>query len=60
MLRLLVACVVGIMIGYFVGFSDAKTHDDNIVKRIVGRTGAGVRGNVGNDIDARLEKQVGR
>jgi hypothetical protein len=60
MLRVIVLLIVGIAIGYFLGFGDAQSHDDNIVKRLVSRAGASARGGVNNDIDARLEKQVGR
>ena len=60
MLRAIVLIIVGIAIGYFLGFGDAQSHQDNIVKRLVGRAGAAARGGVNNDVDARLEKQVGR
>lgn len=34
------ALLIGLGIGYFVGFSDARKHDRNIIQRSVDRTGA--------------------
>jgi hypothetical protein len=56
MFRALVLILIGITIGYFLGFGDAQTHDDNIVKRLVSRAGGAARGNLSNDVDSRLEK----
>lgn len=47
--------VVGITIGYFYGFDDAKRHDDNVVTRVVERVGGSNRGKYSNDIDRKME-----
>ena len=60
MFRVIVLLAIGITIGYFIGFKDARKHTDNVVKRIVDRVGGDARSRVSNDIDARLEKQGGR
>lgn len=39
-MKFILALAIGVGIGYFVGFSDAQTHDRNIVQRTVDRTGA--------------------
>lgn len=56
MLRALFLLVVGVAIGYFVGFRDAQTHDKNVVIRVVGRAGGSARGAVSNDIDSKYDK----
>jgi hypothetical protein len=58
MFKYIVLLVIGISIGYFIGFGDAKKHTDNVVQRLVTRVGLGA-GAQSNDIDARMEK-VGR
>lgn len=60
MLRILVLLIVGVAIGYFIGFNDARTHDKNVVERLVSRAGGSARTGVSNDIDARLEKAGNR
>ncbi|HVE78392.1 MAG TPA: hypothetical protein VNA89_06005 [Gemmatimonadaceae bacterium] len=54
MKKFLFAFVVGIAIGYFYGFVDAKRHKKNVVERVVGRVGGSARAGVGNDIDGRM------
>ena len=39
MLKFALALVIGISIGYFYGFDDAKKHDENVVERVVGKVG---------------------
>jgi uncharacterized membrane-anchored protein YhcB (DUF1043 family) len=39
MLKFLLALVIGISIGYFYGFDDAQTHDENVVERVVEKVG---------------------
>lgn len=56
MLRTILAIVVGVAIGYFVGFNDAQKNTDHIVKRVINNTGGGLRGNVSESPDAQLEK----
>jgi hypothetical protein len=53
MFKFAFALVVGISIGYFYGFDDAKKHDDNVVTRVVAQVGGSNRGKYNNDIDKR-------
>ena len=39
MWKFLLAIVIGISIGYFYGFDDAQTHDENVVERVVAKVG---------------------
>lgn len=55
-MKLLFILLVGIAIGYGYGFSDAQTHDKNIVSRLVDRAGGSHRDRYTNDIDARMDK----
>lgn len=59
MLRVLFFIVIGIAIGYFLGFSDAQEHEKNIIGRTMERVGGSARDNVGNDIDKKYDK-IGR
>ena len=56
MFKFVIALVVGISIGYFYGFDDAKKHDDNVVTRVVDRVGGDSRGKYNNDIDKQMEQ----
>ena len=55
MFKLVFVLVVGISIGYFYGFDDAKKHDDNVVTRVVDRVGGNSRGKYNNDVDKQME-----
>jgi hypothetical protein len=55
MKQLVLALIVGIVIGYFYGFADAKSHRDNVVRRIVSTVGGSNRSKLSNDVDARVE-----
>ena len=55
MMKFVIALVVGISIGYFYGFDDAKKHDDNVVTRVVGRVGGNSRGKYNNDVDKQMD-----
>ncbi len=55
MMKFVFALVVGISIGYFYGFDDAKKHDDNVVTRVVDRVGGSSRGKYNNDVDKQME-----
>jgi hypothetical protein len=59
MFRVIFILLVGITIGYFIGFRDAETHDKNIIGRTIDRVGGSARDNVGNDIDKKYDK-IGR
>jgi hypothetical protein len=55
MLKFIFVLVVGISIGYFYGFDDAKKHDENVVERTVDRVGGSNRGKYRADIDKQME-----
>ena len=55
MFKFLFALVIGIAIGYFYGFGDAKKHDENVVTRVVAQVGGNNRGKYNNDIDKRMD-----
>jgi hypothetical protein len=54
MFKFIVALVIGIAIGYFYGFDDAKRHDDNIVTRVVDRVGT-TGSKYQTDVDKQME-----
>jgi hypothetical protein len=49
------ALLLGITIGYFYGFDDARHHDKNVVSRTVDRVGGKNRGRYANDIDKQAD-----
>ncbi len=51
----LLALLLGISIGYFYGYDDARRHTKNIVERTVDRVGGKNRDRMSNDIDKRTE-----
>jgi len=55
MFKFAFALVVGIAIGYFYGFDDARKHDENVVTRVVAQVGGSNRGKYNNDIDKRMD-----
>jgi hypothetical protein len=60
MLKYVFVLVVGIAIGYFYGFDDAKKNDENVVTRVVERVGGSNRGKYATDVDAKMEAAEGR
>jgi hypothetical protein len=54
MKKYLVALMLGLTIGYFYGFADAKANAKNVVSRAVERVG-GKGQQYHTDIDAKLE-----
>ena len=55
MLKFAIALVVGISIGYFYGFDDAKKHDENVVVRVVDKVGS--KGDkYRTDVDKQMEQ----
>lgn len=56
MKKLVVLFIAGITIGYFYGFQDAKSHRDNVVRRVVGTVGGSNRDKLSNDMDAKMER----
>ena len=55
MFKFVFVLVVGISIGYFYGFDDAKKHAENVVTRVVDRVGGSNRGKYNNDVDKQME-----
>jgi hypothetical protein len=55
MFKFAFALVVGISIGYFYGFADARKHAENIVTRVVAEVGGSNRDRYSNDIDKRMD-----
>ena len=53
MLKFLLALVIGISIGYFYGFDDAKKHDENVLTRVVDRVGT-----TGSKYSTDVDKQM--
>lgn len=56
MKKTVVLFIVGITIGYFYGFQDAKSHRLNVVRRVVSTVGGSNRDKLSNDMDAKMEK----
>lgn len=59
MKKVLFGVVVGLALGYFVGFRDAQHHKHNLLQRAVASVGGSHRGSYGNDID-HIADQVDR
>ena len=56
MLKYVILLVIGVCVGYGLGFQDAKQNDENVVARLVQRVGGTNRDNVKTDVDAQMEK----
>lgn len=54
-MKYVLALVVGLAAGYYLGFSDGSSGKPSIVSRVVGKVGGGARTKVSGDIDAKLE-----
>ena len=55
MFKFAFALVVGISIGYFYGFDDAKKHDENVVTRVVDSVGGSNRDKYRTDVDKQMD-----
>ena len=55
MVRLLIVLIVGLAIGYTVGWKDAKTNDRHIAARVLDRAGGATRDKVRSDVDKKME-----
>lgn len=56
MKKALLLLVIGVAVGYWLGFQDAQTNRDNIVVRIVQGTGGSNRANFrGMNVDKKLD-----
>ena len=51
MYKFLFALAIGIAAGYFMGFKDARRHQDNVVARMVARVGGDTRERVKTDFE---------
>jgi hypothetical protein len=58
MFRVIFIFVVGLGVGYWVGFKDARTHKQDIVARIVAHVGGQTRQDVSGDFDKRTQAVV--
>jgi hypothetical protein len=56
MLKYVILLVIGVCVGYGLGFQDAKQNDENVVARLVQRVGGNNRDNVKTDVDAQMDK----
>lgn len=56
MLKYVILLVIGVCVGYSLGFQDAKQNDQNVVARLVLRVGGSNRDNVKTDVDAQMDK----
>ncbi|HSY81802.1 MAG TPA: hypothetical protein VK807_08570 [Gemmatimonadaceae bacterium] len=56
MLKYVILLVIGVCVGYGLGFQDAKQNDENVVARLVMRVGGNNRENVKTDVDAQMDK----
>jgi hypothetical protein len=54
MFKFIAVLVIGIAIGYFYGFDDAKRHDENVVVRVVDRVGT-TGSKYSTDVDKQME-----
>lgn len=55
-MRNIVLLIIGLAVGYSFGFKDAKTNDQNIVTRIIGKVGGSSRDKVRSNSDKTLEE----
>jgi hypothetical protein len=55
MLKYVILLVIGLCVGYTLGFQDAKQNDQNVVARLVQRVGGSNRDNMKTDVDAQME-----
>ena len=59
-MKYILILVVGICIGYGYGWKDAKTHDVNIIERLVGRAGGSTRARMDQNIDKKVDEGIRR
>ena len=55
MLKYVILLVIGICVGYTLGFQDAKQNDQNVVARLVQRVGGSNREHMKTDVDAQMD-----
>ena len=55
MFKFLLILVVGVAIGYSLGFKDAKKYNRTVIERVVGRVGGKNRGAYDTNLDKQAE-----
>lgn len=55
-MRNAIILLVGLIAGYSFGFKDAKAHDENIAKRVIGKIGGGSRERVKSTVDEKMKE----
>ena len=55
MIRVIFIFAVGLGLGYWVGFKDARAHKQDIVARTVARVGGQTRQDVSGDFDKKMQ-----
>lgn len=54
-MKTVLTIIIGIAIGYFLGFEDARAHEETIVTRLVDRVGGDHRANLITDVDRQMQ-----
>ncbi|HUF30450.1 MAG TPA: hypothetical protein VMM77_07260 [Gemmatimonadaceae bacterium] len=55
MRKLLLLLLVGIALGYWIGWQDARVNNETIVSRLVTRVGGDHRANLVTDVDKQMQ-----
>jgi hypothetical protein len=48
--------IIGVSVGYWLGYKDARNHDESVVTRVVQRVGGDSRQYFKTDVDGRMER----
>ncbi|HET7585617.1 MAG TPA: hypothetical protein VFK13_11955 [Gemmatimonadaceae bacterium] len=59
MMKTILLILLCLCLGYFVGFSDGRTHKENAVTRLVNRVGGSHRAAMSNDVDGEYDSIAG-
>jgi hypothetical protein len=59
MMKVILALVVGLAGGYYLGYADGADGKPSIAARVVSSVGGKSRAKVGNDIDATMQRVEG-
>ncbi|MCC6316447.1 MAG: hypothetical protein IT361_02060 [Gemmatimonadaceae bacterium] len=52
--------VLGVAAGYQIGWQDAQTHTESVVRRVIAQVQGTTKGKYGNDVDAQMERLESR
>lgn len=55
-MRFIVALILGLSAGYFIGWNDARKNTKHIVERLVDRAGGNTRSMINNNADSLLKE----